>query len=73
MENNFCIAKHLHLEVNLDGVVMFIFMFSAEKNYSTENSFVFILTCTLSDCYSIFCLFLISRISTDVSYKNVRI
>lgn len=39
MENNFCIAKHLHLEVNLDGVVMFIFMFSAEKNYSTWKQF----------------------------------
>lgn len=33
MENNFYITKHLHLEVNLDGVIMFIFMFSAKKNY----------------------------------------
>lgn len=72
MENNFYIAKHLHLEVNLDGVIMFIFMFPAKKNYSSENGFVFIRMCILRACYGIFCPYLINRTSADVSYKNVK-
>lgn len=68
-ENRLYVVNHLCLEVGLVGAIMFIFMFSAKENYCSENSFVLIITSILRACRGVFCLFLTSRTSADVSFE----